>query len=303
MSDIRELIGNSLQTELTWCESHRAQAYDSGWRTDPFLVVIIPLDETYFLLIADDDNKGKNIAINPGEMLIVPPGTRHALTADECTIRGINVKYRLFGGIDLLSFYQIPFKLDGAAVDTSLRLLNVLIKISGRRSAVYPVPRSDSTDEFELTNVVAERSLLLQLLLLILEHSEPASSAQQRIASLGKIQPALDLIHDNFLDPCSLAELANACGLSERHFRLVFKQAVGTPPHQYRLSKRIERAMAMLAMSNESITEIAERLNFFDQSHFTKTFKLQCGLSPRSYQKNLRRRFSKTQKGAHGKDQ
>ena len=294
MSDIKELIGNSLQTELTWCESHKAEAYDSGWRTDPFLVVIIPLDEPYLLRVANKDEKGKKIAVQPGEMLIVPPGTRHALTADECTIRGINVKYRLFGGIDLLSFFEIPFKLDGTAVDTCLDLLDALIKISGRRSTIYPVPRVDIDNAFELTYVVAERSLLLQLLVLILEHSEPASSTQQRMTSLGKIQPALDLIHDDLLEPCSIMELANACGLSERHFRLVFKRAVGTAPHQYRLSKRIERAMAMLAMGDESITEIAKRLNFFDQSHFTKTFKLQCGLSPRSYQKNLRRKLTKT---------
>jgi AraC-like DNA-binding protein len=294
MTDLRELVANSLQTELTWCESHKAPAYHSGWRTDSFLVVIIPLDNVYQLQLSDTTDKGKIIAASPGEMLIIPPGTRHALNAEECTIRGINVKYRLFGGIDLTSFFRLPFKLDGAVATRGRLLLEALVKESGRRSAIYPVPQHGMEKELDLVGVVTERSLLLQLLQLILEHSEPGASAQQRLSSLGKVQPALDVIHERFLESLTIADLARECGLSERHFRLVFKEAVGKSPHQYRLGKRIERAMEMLTVSDASITDIARQLNFFDQSHFTKTFKQQCGLSPQFYQKDLHRKLAYT---------
>ncbi|MBI3369222.1 MAG: helix-turn-helix transcriptional regulator, partial [Burkholderiales bacterium] len=54
-----------------------------------------------------------------------------------------------------------------------------------------------------------------------------------------------------------VGRLAQVSAVSEAHFARSFKQAFGLPPHRYLLTRRIERAMALLRDSELSITEIA----------------------------------------------
>ncbi|PLW81407.1 hypothetical protein CWI75_15355 [Kineobactrum sediminis] len=291
--NLRDLVANSLRTELTWCEAHRAAPFQSGWRLDPFLVLIIPLDTAYTLKVEPSGEAIKTYRAQPGELLIAPPGIRHAFEADTCTIRGINVKYSVFGGIDLISFYTLPNLLTGEIATQAREVIESLVGISGRRSTLYPVPQSNQEMELDLSSIVAERCLLLQLLKLILAYSRPNPRGGTRLSDLSRVQPALGIIHDRLLDEVPVDFLSNACGLSERRFRTVFKQAVGRAPHQYRLGKRIELAMKMLMTPELSVTEIANQLRFHDLSHFTKTFKRECGLSPQFYRMDLKRKIGR----------
>src|SRR5947208_10735842 len=54
-----------------------------------------------------------------------------------------------------------------------------------------------------------------------------------------------------------VARLARVSGVSEAHFARSFKDAFGIPPHRYLLTRRIERARALLRDADLSITEIA----------------------------------------------
>lgn len=289
--NLRDLIANSLRTELTWCEAHRAEPFHSGWRLDPFLVLVIPLDTDYTLKVDSGEKLPITYRAQPGELLIVPPGTRHAFEADACTIRGVNVKYSVFGGINLISFYTLPHRLSGDVAREFRRLIESLVGVAGRRSTLYPVPQNKPEMELDLSSIVAERCLLLQLLKVLLVYSQPNPQAGTRLSNLSRIQPALGIIHNRPLEDTPIDALGEACGLSERQFRALFKQAVGRSPHQYRLGKRIELGMTLLATPDLSVTDIASQLGFHDLSHFTKTFKRECGLSPQFYRKDLQRKL------------
>jgi transcriptional regulator GlxA family with amidase domain len=75
--------------------------------------------------------------------------------------------------------------------------------------------------------------------------------------------------------------LARVSGVSEAHFARSFKDAFGLPPHRYLLTRRIERAKALLRDTDLSITEIAFQTGWGSLGTFGRTFRDVTGESPR----------------------
>lgn len=74
--------------------------------------------------------------------------------------------------------------------------------------------------------------------------------------------------------------LAQISGVSVAHFARSFKEAFGVPPHRYLLSRRIERATALLRGSDLSVTEIAFATGWQSLGSFGRTFRDIIGESP-----------------------
>jgi AraC-like DNA-binding protein len=74
--------------------------------------------------------------------------------------------------------------------------------------------------------------------------------------------------------------LARVSHVSEAHFARSFKQAFGVPPHRYLLTRRIERATALLRDTDLSITEIAFQTGWGSLGTFGRTFRDITGRSP-----------------------
>jgi transcriptional regulator GlxA family with amidase domain len=74
--------------------------------------------------------------------------------------------------------------------------------------------------------------------------------------------------------------LARVSGVSEAHFARSFKEAFGVPPHRYLLTRRIERATALLRDTDLSITEIAFQTGWGSLGTFGRTFRDVTGESP-----------------------
>lgn len=75
--------------------------------------------------------------------------------------------------------------------------------------------------------------------------------------------------------------LARVSGVSEAHFARSFRDAFGVPPHRYLLTRRIERATALLRDTDLSITEVAFRSGWRSLGTFGRTFRDVTGQSPR----------------------
>jgi AraC-like DNA-binding protein len=82
--------------------------------------------------------------------------------------------------------------------------------------------------------------------------------------------------------------LARVSNVSEAHFARSFKQAFGVPPHRYLLTRRIERATALLRDTELSITEIAFRTGWESLGTFGRTFRDITGESPRAVRARAR---------------
>ena len=74
--------------------------------------------------------------------------------------------------------------------------------------------------------------------------------------------------------------LARVSHVSEAHFARAFKEAFGVPPHRYLLTRRIEKATALLRDTDLSITEIAFETGWSSLGTFTRTFRDVTGESP-----------------------
>jgi len=74
--------------------------------------------------------------------------------------------------------------------------------------------------------------------------------------------------------------LARVSGVSEAHFARSFKQAFGLPPHRYLLTRRVERATALLRDTDLPITEIAFQTGWGSLGTFGRTFHDVTGESP-----------------------
>lgn len=93
----------------------------------------------------------------------------------------------------------------------------------------------------------------------------------------------VEYIHEHLDYALSITELAAVAGLSPYHFTRSFKQTAGLSPHQYVLRVRIERAKTLLLQGEETLSALATRLGFADQSHFTRNFKRFVGVTPQDF--------------------
>ena len=83
-----------------------------------------------------------------------------------------------------------------------------------------------------------------------------------------------------------VSEIAKMCNVSEIYFRKLFKQYSGLTPVQFKMNKKIERAMQYLAFENKTIKETAALLNFNEISYFCRVFKDKTGVTPGEYIKS-----------------
>lgn len=83
-------------------------------------------------------------------------------------------------------------------------------------------------------------------------------------------------------------QLAREAGMTYEQFRKRFSAAMGVPPAQYRLARRLDRAATRLQADDAPLKEIAAELGFCDEFHFSKLFKRRTGLSPAAYRLQLR---------------
>jgi transcriptional regulator GlxA family with amidase domain len=81
-------------------------------------------------------------------------------------------------------------------------------------------------------------------------------------------------------EPWPVGRLARVSGVSEAHFARSFKEAFGIPPHRYLLTRRIERATALLRDTDLPITDIAFQTGWSSLGTFGRTFRDVTGESP-----------------------
>lgn len=94
---------------------------------------------------------------------------------------------------------------------------------------------------------------------------------------------AREELHDRFLDPPRIRDLAAAAGMHPDHLARAFRLRFGMPIGSYLRRLRLEWAATRLETSDATISAIALAAGFADQSHFTRLFKRHTGLTPREY--------------------
>jgi AraC-like DNA-binding protein len=94
---------------------------------------------------------------------------------------------------------------------------------------------------------------------------------------------AKDLADARYFEPLDVDDLAGAAGLSRAHFSREFRRAFGESPHAYLLTRRLERAAALLRGTDRSVAEICFAVGLRSVGSFTTSFTRTYGTSPTAY--------------------
>ncbi len=94
---------------------------------------------------------------------------------------------------------------------------------------------------------------------------------------------AKDLADARYAENLGVEEMAAAAGLSRAHFSREFRRAFGEPPHGYLLTRRLERAAALLRDTDRQVGQICLDVGLTSVGSFTTSFKRTFGKTPSAY--------------------
>lgn len=94
---------------------------------------------------------------------------------------------------------------------------------------------------------------------------------------------AKDLADARYAEDLGVDDLARAAGLSRAHFSRAFREAFGESPHAYLLTRRLERAAALLRCTDHSVADICVAVGLSSVGSFTTSFKRMFGKTPTEY--------------------
>ena len=94
---------------------------------------------------------------------------------------------------------------------------------------------------------------------------------------------AKDLADARYFEPLDVDDMANAASLSRAHFSRVFRRSFGESPHVYLLTRRLERAAALLRTTDRSVAAICHSVGLESVGSFTTSFTRTFGMSPTVY--------------------
>jgi AraC family transcriptional regulator len=157
-------------------------------------------------------------------------------------------------------------------------------------SVLDAVGRHDRESVLYVDNIAI--AMALQLLSRHSARGHAGTAHGSEPSRLGKQLPANGLrrarayLDTHLGEDLTLETLAREAGMSTHHFLRAFTKYFGTPPHQYLLQRRIERAKELLRGADQSLADIAIETGFSSQSHLSSAFKRCVGVSPGLYRLN-----------------
>lgn len=105
----------------------------------------------------------------------------------------------------------------------------------------------------------------------------------EELANLAHLRRARDLIDREYARPLEVTELARAALMSTAHFSRQFRAAYGETPYAYLMTRRIERAKALLRRGDMSVTEVCMEVGCTSLGSFSARFTELVGETPTAY--------------------
>lgn len=249
--------------------------------TEPTAISFTPNRVGFSLLVASTstvqygyDSEDIRPPSTSGLLLMLPnrniqatmsPGTMRTVT---CTF-DIDYAESIVGPLDTISQAHLV-----DALDIKSSLVNAIM-FRLMNEAIYPGPISD--------RVVASlgQALLVECAHWLAVDKQPAKAPNQLSAQdFERIEQYLSNMEGK---APSVAELASACGLSERYFSKLFRQQTGCTLSQYIKSVKIAKAKNYLMESNLSLKEIAFQLGYSTPASFSYSFRAATGSTPAAF--------------------
>jgi transcriptional regulator GlxA family with amidase domain len=105
----------------------------------------------------------------------------------------------------------------------------------------------------------------------------------EKLADLARLRRARDLMDREYASPLDVAALARAALMSTAHFSRQFRAAYGETPYAYLMTRRIERAKALLRRGDRSVTDVCLAVGCTSLGSFSARFTQVVGDTPTAY--------------------
>ena len=115
------------------------------------------------------------------------------------------------------------------------------------------------------------------------------SAAAQRLSDLARLRRVRDRIDREYAQPLDVEALARGVHMSAGHLSREFKAAYGESPYSYLMTRRVERAMALLRRGDLSVTEVCFEVGCSSLGTFSTRFAELAGVPPSTYRRQAAR--------------
>ena len=136
---------------------------------------------------------------------------------------------------------------------------------------------------------LAVKTYLKMILMLLVNHYTAYLGTHETFnrkqAAIQRLRPVFDYLEEHYDEPIRVEDAARICATSNSHFMYFFKRATGQSFLAYLNHFRIAKAQSLLALTDQSISEISQATGFCDQSHFGVAFRKLVGMTPLSYRR------------------
>jgi AraC-like DNA-binding protein len=117
-------------------------------------------------------------------------------------------------------------------------------------------------------------------------------AAEQHLRDLARLRRVRDRIDREYVQPLDVEALARDAHMSAGHFSREFRRAYGESPYSYLMTRRIERAMALLRGGDLSVTEICFAVGCSSLGTFSSRFTELVGMPPSAYRRHAARQVA-----------
>lgn len=216
---------------------------------------------------------GGDYLTRPGDLVMLEPGTPH----DYGTAEGASSWELLWA-----HFIPLPHWLDWLGwPDVAPGL--PLLATGGHEFAPRIARRFRDVVRLNASSSRLREALALNALEEVLLWCDQLNPRTRSIGVDARIRRALELIHDRFAQPLSVAAMARHCGLSPSRFTHLFQHETNATPQRYLELRRLGRARELLQFTQAPIAEIARQVGYDNPFYFTARFKRLTGESPRTW--------------------
>ena len=125
--------------------------------------------------------------------------------------------------------------------------------------------------------------LCVTLLMKMLRVYNQEDPSRVRDSTLHVLYPALDHIHQHYMEDFPLDTLSSLCNISPTHFRRLFREQLGTSPLQFLHQTRILKSCTLLRSSGLPVVEISGRVGYNSLSSYNRQFHKAMGCSPTAW--------------------
>ena len=194
---------------------------------------------------------------------------------------GPGVHSERFGGLGGRCFVaQMSHEWLDALGARGLELPPVFLRSSGDRAARLGAEAFREFRKSDAASVLGVEGLLVALLAELTRTRHPRERGRP-----AWLRRATELVHDRFLEPITLAQLAAELDLHPSHVARSFARFHGCTVGEMVRRLRLERARELLASSQHGLSEVALITGFADQSHLSRAFKRRYGVAPGAYRR------------------